>query len=69
MTPHKQTLASGSTDGTIRLWDLETGQTLKLLRPKRPYEGMNISDVKGLTAAQKDALIALGANQSKGEQY
>ena len=62
-TPDEQTLASGSTDGTIRLWNLKTGQTKKILRPKRPYEGMNIADVKGLTAAQKDALIALGARQ------
>ncbi len=61
LTPDKQTLASGSTDGTIRLWDLETGQTKKILRPKRPYEDMNITNVKGLTLAQKDALIALGA--------
>lgn len=61
LTPDKQTLVSGSSDGTIRQWDLETGQTLKLLRPKRPYEDMNIADVQGLTPAQKDTLIALGA--------
>ena len=66
LTPDRQTLVSGGTDGTIRLWDLATGQILKLLRPKRPYEDMNITDVKGLTAAQKDALIALGARMSKG---
>ena len=61
LTPDKRTLVSSSTDGTIRLWDLETGQTRKLLRPQRPYENMNIADVEGLTAAQKDTLIALGA--------
>ena len=63
LTPDRKTLASGSMDGTIRLWDFATGKTLKVLRPKRPYEGMNIADVKGLTPAQKDTFIALGANQ------
>ena len=61
LTPDKQTLISSSTDGTIRLWDLETGQTRKLLRPERPYEDMNIAEVQGLTTAQKETLIALGA--------
>ena len=61
LTPDRQTLVSSSTDGTIRLWDLDTGLTRKLLRPKRPYEDMNIADVEGLTAAQQETLIALGA--------
>ena len=61
LVPDKQTLVSSSTDGTIRLWNLETGQTRKLLRPQKPYEEMNIADVKGLTAAQRKTLIALGA--------
>jgi WD40 repeat protein len=61
LTPDRQTLVSSSTDGTIRQWDLETGQTQKLLRSPRPYEEINITDVQGLTAAQKATLIALGA--------
>ena len=61
LTPDRQTLVSSSTDGTIRLWDIKTGQILKLLRPKRPYEEMNIADVRGLTIAQKNTLVALGA--------
>ena len=61
LTPDRQTLVSSSTDGTVRLWDLKTGQTRKLLRPQKPYEEMNIADVKGLTAAQRKTLIALGA--------
>jgi WD40 repeat protein len=54
-------LASASQDGTIKLWDVETGQCLKTLRSDRPYEGMNITGISGITAAQKSTLKALGA--------
>ena len=54
-------LASGSEDETIRLWQVETGECLQLLRSDRPYEGMNITGVIGLTSAQKATLRALGA--------
>jgi WD40 repeat protein len=54
-------LASASQDGTIKLWDMETGQCLKTLRSDRPYEGMNITGISGITAAQKSSLKALGA--------
>jgi WD40 repeat protein len=60
-TPDGQNLISSSTDGTIRLWNLATGETIKLLRPPRPYEGMKLGNVKGVTTAQKQALMALGA--------
>ncbi|MBE9127453.1 MULTISPECIES: NACHT and WD40 repeat domain-containing protein [unclassified Coleofasciculus] len=55
-----KTLASGSSDGTITLWDVQTGKCLKTLRD-RPYEGMNITGVKGLTEAEKATLKTLGA--------
>ncbi|MGI2902839.1 NB-ARC domain-containing protein [Tolypothrix sp. VBCCA 56010] len=54
-------LASGSEDETIKLWDIKTGECLKTLRIERVYQGMNISGVTGLTAAQKMTLKALGA--------
>ncbi|MFB2917471.1 NB-ARC domain-containing protein [Aerosakkonema funiforme] len=54
-------VASGSEDGTIKLWDANTGNCLNTLIPERPYEGMNITRVIGLTEAQKTTLIALGA--------
>jgi WD40 repeat protein len=54
-------LASGSLDETIRIWDFQTGACLKVLRAPRPYEGMDITDVGGLTVAQKDNLKLLGA--------
>jgi WD40 repeat protein len=56
-----QLLASASEDQTIRLWDIETGKCIKILRNERPYEGMNITSVAGLTEAQKVTLKALGA--------
>ncbi len=60
-SPDGQTLASGSQDETIKLWDVDTGECLKTLRATRPYEGMNITGVTGLTEAQKATLKALGA--------
>ncbi len=59
--PQNQCLASSSADETIKLWDVKTGECLNTLRVDRPYEGMNISGVTGLTEAQKQTLRALGA--------
>ncbi len=54
-------LASGSIDGMIKLWDVQTGECLKTFRNDRPYEGMDITDVRGLTLAQEAMLKDLGA--------
>ncbi len=59
--PATQTLASGSEDETIKIWDIQTNQCLRTLRSERPYEGMNITGIIGLTEAQKMTLTALGA--------
>ncbi|AFY95100.1 WD40 repeat domain-containing protein [Chamaesiphon minutus] len=54
-------LASASEDETIRLWDLNDGNLLSTRRAHRPYEGMNITGVQGLTKAQVNDLKTLGA--------
>jgi WD40 repeat protein len=59
--PAGDALMSGSQDGTVRCWRVETGELLKTWRAKRPYEEMNIQEIQGLTEAQKNTLIALGA--------
>jgi len=66
-SPDGKELASGSRDETIRLWDVETETCRQILRADRPYEGMNIAGVLGLTEAQKANLRTLGAiDETKG---
>jgi WD40 repeat protein len=60
-SPDGEILATGSQDESIKLWDIKTGQCLETLRTKRPYEGMSITETKGLTEAQKLTLKILGA--------
>lgn len=63
------TLISGSEDGTIKLWDISQlihGTTANVhcidtLTMPGPYSGMKITDVTGITVAQQNALVALGA--------
>lgn len=54
-------IASCSIDGTIKLWNGRTGKCIKTLRPPRPYEGLKITGIKGLTESQKLSLKELGA--------
>jgi WD40 repeat protein len=61
-------LATGSEDEMIRLWSFpevtqqgRLPQTIQVLQSDRPYEGLNLTGVTGLTAAQKSTLKLLGA--------
>jgi len=66
-------LVNISQDEVIKLWDVETGECFKTLKVDRLYEGMNLTGVTGLTAAQRclrrampTALLALGAVDGVG---
>lgn len=54
-------LLSGSYDETIRVWNVATQTCLQILRPDRLYEGLDMTQVAGLTHAQKTTLKQLGA--------
>ncbi|HLG64134.1 MAG TPA: helix-turn-helix domain-containing protein [Ktedonosporobacter sp.] len=58
-------LASGGADETIKIWNIQTGESLKTFISERPYEGMDITDVVGLTETQKATLRALGATEQE----
>lgn len=60
----EQTLASGSEDGTVKIWRIADGYCIQTFQAERPYEGMDITGVTGIGAAQKESLLALGAVES-----
>lgn len=55
------TLTSGSRNGVINIYNTTTGSCVTSLIPNRPYQGTNITNVTGITEAQRDALKANGA--------
>jgi WD40 repeat protein len=61
LSADSQLLASGSFDGTVRLWEAQSGRCLRTLRAERRYERVDITGLRGITDAQRTALLALGA--------
>jgi WD40 repeat protein len=55
---------SAGQDESIRVWDLTSQTCRATLRLPRPYEGMKIKGLKGLSEAQLTTLMALGAVSS-----
>lgn len=60
-TPDGRFFASCSDDGSIKIWDAETYGCVKVISSERPYEGMKIAGVTGLSEAQITTLLVLGA--------
>ncbi len=67
-SPDGQSIASGGEDETIRIWSTQTGACHQILRNPRPYEGMDITGVTGLTIAEQAMLRALGAVSGGGRE-
>jgi len=58
-----QLLASGGDDGMVRVWQVATGACLHVLRGDRRYQRLDITGLTGVTEAQREALLALGATE------
>jgi hypothetical protein len=50
------------------IWDLPSAEHLQTLRHNRPYEQLNIAEIRGLTQAKKESLQALGAILGNSDQ-
>ena len=61
--PKEGVIACSGEDEEITLWDVETGAQRKHFQIAKPYMGMKITDISGLTEEQKSTLKELGASE------
>ena len=54
-------VVSGGFDGTVKVWDAQTGATLRTVQAERRYERVDITRLTGVTDAQRQSLVALRA--------
>ena len=54
-------VSSGGGDATVRVWDGATGAVVQESHSPRPYDGLDITGVAGLTDAEVRMLKQLGA--------
>ena len=59
--PQENLMACSGEDEQITLWDIDSGDQVSTFQILKPYAGMRITNVTGLSDAQKSALKALGA--------
>jgi WD40 repeat protein len=61
LSADRRLVATGGYDGTARLWGTTAGTCLRILRADRRYERLDITGLTGITDAQRQAMLALGA--------
>lgn len=61
VSPDGTQLASCGSDGLIQLWNMHDATHRAVLRSERPYEGLDVTNIEGLSDAQKANLKLLGA--------
>lgn len=62
-SPKHNRLYSASADQSVKIWDGSTFEYLGELHIDKPYDGVSIQFVRGLTDAEKQSLILLGAKE------
>ena len=61
ISPDDTLLASCGSDGLIQLWYISNATHRATLHSERPYEALDMTNVQGLSEAQKASLKLLGA--------